>query len=197
MVMQIQKRTFIDARSNEEGTNLGLGRINVSIWWQGQGGMHSYQMLGKLKLLKRFEAPPKYLIIHCGGNDIGCRPSIELRHNLELTLRKIQYMFPATVIIWYQILPRLAWRGEQRHEALETVKRQVNSKMGTLVKSLKLNGHYINYLEISDGDKSLFLPDGVHLNKMIIVFSKLSITLLKIKGLCTHQLGNAVHGCSC
>ena len=29
-----------------------------------------------------------------------------------------------------------------------------------------------------------------------IVSSKLSITLLKIKGLCTHQLGNGVHGCS-
>jgi hypothetical protein len=83
---------------------------------------------------------------------------------LETTVRKIQDMFPQTVIIWSQILPRLVWRGDQKHEALETVRRRVNSKMGTMVKSL--NGHCIRYPEILDGDKSLFLPDDVHLNKL-------------------------------
>jgi hypothetical protein len=35
----IIKIAFIETRSSEEGTNLGLGRINVSIWWRGQGGI--------------------------------------------------------------------------------------------------------------------------------------------------------------
>ena len=39
------KNAFVASRKRPGGVNLGLGRLGVSIWWQGRSGM----TLGKMK----------------------------------------------------------------------------------------------------------------------------------------------------
>jgi hypothetical protein len=36
---------------------LGLGRLNVSIWWQRKRGMVVSQIKGSIKLMKKYEDP--------------------------------------------------------------------------------------------------------------------------------------------
>jgi hypothetical protein len=50
----IIKDAFVSARSRPDGTCLGLGRLNVSTWWQGKQGMVVRQIKGQIRLMKKY-----------------------------------------------------------------------------------------------------------------------------------------------
>lgn len=44
----IVRESYIEARTRPGGTNLGLGRLNVDIWWQGYGGMRIQHLQSRI-----------------------------------------------------------------------------------------------------------------------------------------------------
>lgn len=81
------KEAFIAAKSRPGGTSLGLGRINVSAWWLGKSGMTSRQIKSLIRMMKRFEDPPHFLILRVSGNDLGAVKVGFLRNNIKNIIR--------------------------------------------------------------------------------------------------------------
>lgn len=149
------------ARSRPGGLNLGLERLNATVWWQGKSGMVVSQLEGHLKRLKKYEDPPDYLLIHVGCNDIGNIKVGHLRNDIKNILQKLSKDMPSTKIIWSQMLPRIKWRYSLNNAAMEKARRRVNNSIASHV--LKSGGFYIRYPDIL-GKEIFFKEDGVHLS---------------------------------
>ena len=117
----IIKDAFVSARSRHGGTCLGLSRLNVSIWWQGKRGMVARQIKGQIRLMKKFEVAPQFIILHVAGNDLGCKKVGALRNEIKYIIRWILIELPNTTIIWSQILPRPKWRYSENQTAMHEV----------------------------------------------------------------------------
>lgn len=146
------------------GTQLDLKRHYASLFWQGKRGMRWNQVYSCVKHLLEFEQKPDILILHCSGNDLGQINTLTLRHRILSTIKKLRQELPDTFLVWSQILPRLKWRFELNHRAIERVRKRINSYVAKQV--IQLGGGYIRYPEISEMSKGLFAQDGVHLSFM-------------------------------
>ncbi|CAC5406083.1 unnamed protein product [Mytilus coruscus] len=80
------KNAFIESRQRPGGTNLCLDRLNTEIWWQGKSGMVTSQLRRQIRIMLKYEDPPKFLVIHVGANDLGNIKTKDLRENLTLKL---------------------------------------------------------------------------------------------------------------
>lgn len=104
--------------------------------------MRSHQLIRKVRTLFKYEEAPYMLVIHYGGNDIGkILKSVELRATIKRILDKLVVLLPNTILVWSQILPRLHWRGEINHQALEKVRVRIKSHIATYL--TKIGGKYI------------------------------------------------------
>lgn len=89
------KRAFTYARqSTYDGPQLDLKRYGASVWWQGKGGLGIRQLVGFIKLLLSVEESPDIIVVHCGGNDIGSIPALQLRLLIIDTLDLIKQLIP-------------------------------------------------------------------------------------------------------
>lgn len=141
---------------------MGLERLGLALWWQGYSGLKFTQLKCKLNLLCNINTAPAYLLIHCGGNDIGRLALGDLRNVMKCTITYLSRQLPNTRIIWSQILPRRNWRFSQNCKAMEQGRRRINSALAAVV--IKAGGAYIKYPDILCDNSSLFQPDGVHLS---------------------------------
>ena len=157
------KEAFIAAKSRPGGTSLGLGRINVSVWWQGKSGMTSRQIKSQIRMMKRFEDPPHFLILHVSGNDLGVVKVGFLRNNIKNIIRWILEELPNTTIVWSQVLPRLNWRFSQNHKAMMSCRYRINNTISAF--ALKHGGCYIRHPDIKP-NHTILKPDGVHLTSL-------------------------------
>lgn len=157
------QRAWIKARSRPGGKNLNLNRFGIDIWWQGYSGMRLGQMRKKIRHLLTLEDEPDYLVIHCGGNDLGGkRPILDLRFFVSALMRFIYSVLPNTKIVWSQILPRRKWRYIDNMAIMEKSRKRLNQHAATLATGL--GGAYIKYPDIKLADPSFWLDDGVHLS---------------------------------
>ena len=89
----IIKRAFVHAKlCTTDGVNLDLSRFSSSIWWQGRGGVRIRDVMKQVQKMLSFEKPPKFLILHVGGNDIGAIQLHRLRFDLINILKKIMVL---------------------------------------------------------------------------------------------------------
>ena len=163
MGSSIVKHAFLHARQLNEGSSLGLNRFNATILWQGRGGLICSRLLPTIRHLLTIEDHPHLLVIHCGGNDIGQVNSCVLGHRMAVIIRQLIRLLLHTKIIFSQILPRLHWRGELNHTALNRVRIRINSKIASLV--IRNVGYYFKYPELSELNPDLFSRDKVHLSE--------------------------------
>ncbi|XP_056022078.1 uncharacterized protein LOC130054967 [Ostrea edulis] len=160
----IIKRAFQRASLSTEKSHLGLRRLNYHILWQGKGGLTWKKLFPRIQLLRRFESLPEILIIHCGGNDIGNVPLLELRLRMKETFQRIWSELPNTLLGWSHILPRFSWRYSKNVKSQNIAVRRINSFMSKLF--VVNNGFYISYPEISWDSSGLFVNDGVRLSEL-------------------------------
>jgi hypothetical protein len=73
----IVKRAFLAARQ-AEGLNLGIQ--NTTVWWQGYSGLSILSVKSKLETLSKVSVDPNFIILHCGGNELG---AVELKRELS------------------------------------------------------------------------------------------------------------------
>lgn len=126
--------------------------------------MNWQELVPRIKYLLRFEQEPDFLIIHCGGNNIGSCKLHNFRRQIKSSLCKVSELLPKAKLIWSQILPRLVWRNGQNIKSLNRAAVRINNFAGWLC--LKSGGGYIKYPEITWNEKGLFNMDGVHLSNM-------------------------------
>lgn len=159
----IVKNAFFASTHRPGGANLGLQRLNVSIWWQGKGGMGIHQLLHHLEIMLNYEDPPTYLILHLAGNDIGSMKVGYLRNVIKKCLNGLRQILPNTTIVWSQILHRLSWRYSENLEAMQRSRYRINNSIAAFV--LKNGGCYIRHPDILPNH--IFLKeDGVHLTNL-------------------------------
>lgn len=127
------------------------------------GGMRIGHLQAHIEHLMQFNAPPKYLILHCGGNDICAYGYTMVSAILDCknAITEIQTKMPQTMIIWSQILPRLSWRNHPDNRVVNRTRVRVNSCLSTFV--IKNGGAYVRYFDIVE-DSQLFKPDDTHLS---------------------------------
>ena len=77
------KNAFIQSRHCLGGINLGLQRLNLQIWWQGRSGMVVNRLRDQIYTMLGFEDPPKFLILHVGGNDLSYKKVGHLRKEIK------------------------------------------------------------------------------------------------------------------
>lgn len=159
----IVKDAFIAARRRPGGVNLGLDRLNVSIWWQGKGGMVISQLRQHINIMRRYEDPPDFLVIHIAGNDLGHIKVGHLRNEIKNTLRMVINTLPNTKLVWSQILPRLKWRYSSDVLAMQTMKYRINNSISAFI--LRSNGCYIRHPDIR-ANHNFLKTDGVHLTPL-------------------------------
>jgi hypothetical protein len=76
------------------------------------------QIKGQIRLMKEYEDPPQFTILHVAGNDLGCKKVGFLRNEIKYIIRWILIELPNTTIIWSQILPRLKWKYSENQTAM-------------------------------------------------------------------------------
>ncbi|XP_062605446.1 uncharacterized protein LOC134267241, partial [Saccostrea cucullata] len=145
----------------ELGFTSDLNFDKHKILWQGRRGMRWNGVFKLLKHLLTFIDPPKFLVLHCGANDLGRMKTIELIVAIKRDLKKIQMILPHTKIIWSQMITRIAWKCEGRPD-IEKSRARVNSAIAKHI-LYHHNGGYIKQSNIHHSPDN-YRPDGVHLS---------------------------------
>ena len=112
------RRAFLYSRNRPGGKNLGLERLNVTLWWQGYGGLCLNTVLTKIRTIKQVAETPQFILLHCGANDISLVNCGAWR-NLFVTVHTlILNYFPLVHIIWSQMLPRFKWKYSENVKSM-------------------------------------------------------------------------------
>lgn len=90
-----------------------------------------------IEKLKMFHDNPDYVILHCGGNNIGRQPGNELRRHIKELLYDgpdcLQALLPNTIFIWSQIIPRRTWRYIPLNLLANIIRKRINSCVGAFI----------------------------------------------------------------
>ncbi|XP_039649211.1 uncharacterized protein LOC120554388 [Perca fluviatilis] len=81
-----------------------------SMVWLG-GGLRWHGLLPFFNRSLRGRAAPDILLIHCGGNNLGCRKSIDLIAAMKQDLQHLNQRFPQMIIVLSDITQRRRWRS--------------------------------------------------------------------------------------
>jgi lysophospholipase L1-like esterase len=127
------------------------------------GGMKIEDLEQSIAYLTSFKQndPPTYILIHCGGNDIGLKTSAAIIADLKIIIDNIRSKFPYTKIIWSQILPRRSWRYMPDVYHADRARKRINSSIATYV--INGGGHYLKYPDITLAPM-FFRYDDTHLS---------------------------------
>lgn len=140
------------------GANLGLV---AKVYWFGWGGLRWHGLLPFFYRSLRGRAAPDVLLIHCGGNDLGCRKSIDLVAAMKQDLQHLYRRFPQMTIVLSDITQRRRWRSGLPGK-IDKSRKWVNSVMATFV--LGMQGGIVHHPQIVFNKPQLFLRDEVHLS---------------------------------
>ena len=141
---------------------MGFEKYGLSVLWVGMPGMQWYSLVSIVHSLINAVGIPKAVIIHCGGNDLGCTPNGNLLFHLRFALYVVMKMLPGCFVIYSSILPRSNWRFSDNVDAMEKTRKRVNRGVRSFL--LNNNGFYIHHSDLDDGHEALLSSDGVHLS---------------------------------
>ncbi|XP_062585195.1 uncharacterized protein LOC134246866 [Saccostrea cucullata] len=159
----IIKHAFLEAVLRPGGTNLTLERKHISLWWQGYSGLQLSKTKQKIRTLGKVGPVPNFILMHCGGNDLGNVSIRKIRVVAKQLVLFLRNHFRNSRIIWSFILPRPQWRYSANLKAMENARKRVNSGIAAIV--LQSGGAIIRHSDIKP-DPALFLQDGVHLSSL-------------------------------
>jgi hypothetical protein len=122
-----------------------------------------------MDLLKR-KAPPNYLMLHLGSNDLAKTEitSKKLVEEIKCSLLRYNALLSNTTLVWSSILPRLYWHGvpvELGKKINKKTKNRTNVNRRIRSFILDLGGAVISHDNITPSDISLFRYDGTHLSR--------------------------------
>lgn len=72
------------------GSNLGLDRLNMNIWWPGYSGLKFLELKRKLFFPTQYEESPDFLIIYYGVIDNGAIDPYSLIQKIKTLIQFIK-----------------------------------------------------------------------------------------------------------
>ena len=133
-----------------------------SICWHGKRGMVWSELLSELGSMSYSHHLPNILIIHLGGNDIGKQNTLNLIFQIKHVIRFIKAMYPDSVIVFSEIIPRLKWLKSEVFRPFEKIRKRIN-RMVEKFMSLGY-GFSCRHWELEGGFPGLYRDDGIHLS---------------------------------
>lgn len=80
--------------------------MGIELWWQGYGGLKFVDVAKKLRYLATLQDSPQFIVMHCGGNDLGQIPLSKLLYRVKWDIRLMASVFPDCQLVWFFILPQ-------------------------------------------------------------------------------------------
>ncbi|XP_041433260.1 uncharacterized protein LOC121398287 [Xenopus laevis] len=152
-------RAALRAENRPGGKNLGFSGTRVI--WRGVSGMRWLQVLPEVVRFSRAYDGPLVLVIHAGGNDLCQVRVAELISLIKSDMVRFPPFFMDLVIVWSELVPRLAWRGARNVAAVDRSRTLLNQRISRFVRS---QGWVVVRHRQLETDTPL-LADGVHLNE--------------------------------
>ncbi|KAM4048830.1 LOW QUALITY PROTEIN: uncharacterized protein ACNLHF_011452 [Anomaloglossus baeobatrachus] len=138
-----------------------LGFRSLDVHWRGIRGLMWPQVLPEVVGIAQVAASPVILLLHAGGNDLcSCRLA-ELLTTMRSDVDKFHGFFPKLVLIWSEVIPRVAWQGRDT-AAVERSRRTLNARMSRFIRFK--GGVVVRHRQLEGDNSSLMLPDGIHLS---------------------------------
>ncbi|XP_041446819.1 uncharacterized protein LOC121403126 [Xenopus laevis] len=144
---------------SSRGKNLGFSGTRVI--WRGISGMRWLQVLPEVVRFSRAYDGPLVLVIHAGGNDLCQVRVAEFISLIKSDMVRFPPFFMDLVVVWSELVPRLAWRGARNVAAVDRSRTLLNQRISRFVRS---QGWVVVRHRQLETDTPL-LADGVHLNE--------------------------------
>ncbi|XP_029449774.1 uncharacterized protein LOC115087134 [Rhinatrema bivittatum] len=151
----------IRTKRKTSSEQMGIPHSKASLFWLGKRGMRWVQLMPCILQYAR-QLPQPDIICHLGGNDLVAVKNIDLIITIKKDLTAIKAIWPAVVLVWSHIIPRLVWRDARSHKSIEKSRRKLNKEVGTWLRAIK--GYVIKHDDISLSCSGMYRPDGVHLS---------------------------------
>lgn len=136
----------------------------IRVHWMGKGGMVWAGLLQKIQYEMLHKANPAMIIIHVGGNDIVRINGVQFAMKQKEDIEYLQSVFPKTIIVWSDILPRLVWKfatSDADGPTLDLKRKRVNRRARQAITRIPC-GRVMTH-KITRNAPNNFLPDGTHL----------------------------------
>ena len=144
-----------------KGSAFNLDLENVEVVWFGQRGMRWHQVLLSLQFMHS-RVHPDFIIIHCGGNDLGNLRGISLIRMMKHDLIKIMELYPDSTVLFSTIAERQQWMWTTEFgPKFERARRNLNKVMSAFMRDYGMLS--VRHFNICSAETSLFRHDGVHL----------------------------------
>ncbi|KAM4013588.1 uncharacterized protein ACNLHF_003677 [Anomaloglossus baeobatrachus] len=139
-----------------------LGFRGLDVHWRGIRGLMWPQVLPEVVGIAQVAVSPVILLIHAGGNDLCSSRLAKLLTTMRSDVDKFHGFFPELVLIWSEVIPRVAWQGARDAAAVERSRRTLNARMSRFIRFK--GGVVVRHRQLEGDNSSLMLPDGVHLS---------------------------------
>lgn len=144
------------------GRQLGFPREEVQVRWIGVRGLTWNRLLPELQYRMRWDRAPDVLVIHAGGNDLGTRSTRDILRDVKIDCLRLWASFPGIILVWSEMVARLAWRGARSVAGLNRARAKLNRAVSRFV--ARNGGLVVRHKELEEADPELLRSDGVHLN---------------------------------
>ncbi|KAM4021696.1 uncharacterized protein ACNLHF_027016 [Anomaloglossus baeobatrachus] len=141
------------------GKNLGFRNVEVN--WRGIRGLRWQQIFPEMVDISRSATGPLVMVIHAGGNDLVKRSTVELLTVMKTDIERLAYLFPDTVWVWSEIVPRAVWHGAKNANGIERSRRKINARMAKFMR--ERCGIVVRHHQLEGDNSALLRADGVHL----------------------------------
>jgi len=132
---------------------------NITIRWWGVRGMGWSQFAQQVQYHLLFNAPPKAVVIHLGGNDFNTLSHYKLHKKIKQGIKYLKSLFQDSVIVWVDVLQRRTWRADGA--TMERKRCRVNRLGRQVVKGV---GGQCVAVDIDFKTAGFYRLDGVHLS---------------------------------
>ena len=144
--------------------NLYLDPQRWCIRWLGKGSMTWQDLRSKIQWIG-LHATPKIILIHLGGNDVVFTKMQKMKRIMQRDFNHLFRLFPQTLIVWSEILPRLKWKYAPPTSPWKCWdrKRLRFNQLGRQLVSVHPNGRVLKH-DVTVDCPGLFATDGCHMS---------------------------------
>ena len=102
------------------------------------------------------------IILHVGTNDLVSTDMFSMRQRIKLFLHEARLLYPKSLLIWSDILPRVFYFGANTQKAMEKKRRKINK--WAEYQATKLGCQVLHHPQFQQSKLHLFRYDAVHLS---------------------------------
>lgn len=128
--------------------------------------MRLHDLRQTLSFLHNSWPQPDIVIFHVSGNDIGSRHTLDIISQLKWEFLQLNSLFPNTVLIFSEIVPRLLWLEDPASRYCEKIRKRINRALAKFMPSI--NGISYRHVDLEGGVRGLYRSDKVHLSDIAL-----------------------------